>query len=71
MAVFTLDLSDDLRAKLEAYRARCGLRSEAAAVRALIESAPNILGKMNTRMMDHYGQLRGPATVPRTKVKDL
>ena len=42
MSVFTLDLSDDLRSKLEEHRKALGARSLAEAVRLLIEatSAP-------------------------------
>lgn len=36
---FNVKLSDDDRAKLEAYRAKHGLRSEADAVRHLIDAA--------------------------------
>lgn len=36
---FNVKLSDDYRAKLEAYRAKHGLRSEADAVRHLIDAA--------------------------------
>lgn len=44
MAVFTLNLSSEHRALLEAYRARHGLRSEAEAVRHMLDalaSAPS------------------------------
>jgi hypothetical protein len=42
MKPFNIKLSDEHRAKLEAYRAARGLRSEADAVRDLIERAEEV-----------------------------
>lgn len=42
MKPFNIKLSDDHRAKLEAYRAKQGLRSEADAVRHLIDGASGL-----------------------------
>lgn len=42
MAVFTLDLSEGLREKLEVHRKRMGARSLADAVRLLIDPVPGV-----------------------------
>lgn len=49
---FVFDLDDDRRAKLEAYRARMGLRSLAAALHSLIDHSETVV-------REHAGQ---PAT---------
>jgi hypothetical protein len=43
MARFVVTLGDEDRAVLEQYRAHCGLRSEAEAIRSLIELGRGVL----------------------------
>lgn len=55
MKPFNIKLSADHRAKLEAYRAANGLRSEADAVRRLIE------GAATSHLLINRGSLEEPA----------
>lgn len=43
MSIFTLKLTEEQHAALEAYRAERGLRSKAEAVRHLIMSSPSVV----------------------------
>jgi hypothetical protein len=52
MKPFNIKLSDEHRAKLEAYRASRGLRSEADAVRDLIDGASDEAGSDLHRRLD-------------------
>lgn len=58
MKPFNIKLSDEHRAKLETYRAACGLRSEADAVRDLIDRASEDAGSDLHRRLD--ARPRGP-----------
>lgn len=68
MKLFTVKLTDDERAKLEAYRASRGLRSQAEAVRHMIaESCPPAPNPRDYDPQEH----RYPAEAQGTKVHHI